>query len=160
MTGLNVREKATIWFLYLIPATRFDARSPPTCASLASPRPPSSVDWQNCFLAPHSISGRSSSGTFSQRTVRLLVTCHESIAHHISSSKSKRFSHEGREARSAKKANKSGPCEAGLIDRGKRKSCVLQAAARMSTNGARVKCDECNVLRLRASPILAWHATT
>ena len=159
-SGLSLREKSMTRFLYLIPATRFDARSPPTCGSLASPRRPFSVNSRKCFLTPQSIFSRSSSRIFSQRTVRLLVICHESTMRHIPSSKSEGFSKESREASSAKKANKSGPGEAELTERGKRKSCALQAALRMSTDGARVEFDEYDVLRLRASPMTALCATT
>ena len=79
--------------------------------------------------------------------------------HHISSFKAN-GSYGAQEVRSAKRANKSGPCEAGLVEIGMRKSCALQAAPQMSTTGARIEHDDCEVLRLRASPILALHATT
>ncbi len=60
VTGLSLSEKSITRFLYLIPARTFDARSPPACASLASSRRPSSVNWQKSFPTPQSICSRSS----------------------------------------------------------------------------------------------------
>ena len=124
MTELSLREKTTNRFLYLISTTRLDARSPPTCASLASPSAAFFRGLAKLLLEP-TVKFRSKQLKEFQSKDGPPARDMSRVSYaYIASSKRKWFFNESRKARSAKKVDNSGPCEAGLIERGIRASLL------------------------------------